>query len=327
MTTKTRPVKGERKKKVLGYSASIVSTLAVGIGAGLLAANLWKPPIENVTANASEYALSESYYTEASKTLEKALTSNTPLSEALSPDQLVNIAYRNFGNLKMTKSIGIGSSVSIGGISQEIQSATFHVGERYFEESNSLGIVNIHDRMYQEGDITTTYWGEKNDYANHPKQEMSNQEYATMMGRQISEGLIYIVSPKTISYDADLSGYGTSHIDKTENGYRIEIEMQQVDTSSGKPMMPGITNYQKQMKNISGLKTYPSFAYCHLSVEVDSKGNLLSMLAHEKYDATMPIGPTAIEATCEGALYTRYYSDGTYEIPTLGDLIDYESYK
>ncbi len=327
MAEKVKPVEGIRKKKALRYVLSIAGTIAVGIGAGLLAGNFLKPPIENATANASDYALSESYYQEADTVLKKAIQSGTPLNEAMTPDQLLNIAFRNFGKLDMTMSIGIGVSSSIGGIKQEIQSAAYHVGDVYFEESNSLGVVNIHDRMYQEGDTTTTYWGEKADYANHPKEVMSNADYAKKMGRKVSEGLVYIVSPKTISYETDLSGDGVSKIAKTEQGYQVDIEMATTLSPSGKTLMPGITNYQKQMKSISGLKTYPPFQYCHLKLNVDKEGNLISFLTHEKYDANMPIGPTAIEATCEGTLFTQYFSGGKYEIPSLTTQIDYDSYK
>ena len=327
MAEKVKPIEGNRKKKVLHYSLSIAGTLVVGIGAGLLAGHFLKPPIENATANASDYALSESYYQEADTALKKAIQGGTPLNNAMTPDQLLNIAFRNFGKLDMTMSIGIGVSSSIGGIKQEIQSATYHVGDIYFEESNSLGVVNIHDRMYQEGDATTTYWGEKSDYANHPKEVMSNADYAKKMGKNVSEGLVYIISPKTISYDTDLSGDGVSKITKTEDGYLVDIELATTLSPSGKQLMPGVTNYQKQMKSISGLKTYPPFHYCHLKATVDKEGKLISFRTHEKYDANMPIGPTAIEATCEGTLYTQYFSGGQYEIPSLNTQIDYDSYK
>ena len=142
-------------------------------------------------------------------------------------------------------------------------------------------------------------------------------EYADLMGRTVSDPLIYIVSPKTILNGDTLSGDPSSGIYANSHGYTIEIEMKSEDG-----MMPGIANYQKQMKTISGLKSYPVFEYCHLTIETDADLNLISMTTHERYQADMGF----IKSKCTGTL-TTHYSTSDVSIPSLNDQIDYSAYQ
>ena len=88
--------------------------------------------------------------------------------------------------------------------------------------------------------------------------------------------------------------------------------------------MPGVANYQKQMKSISGLTAYPVFSYCHLSFVLDADLLPIKMTTHEKYEAKMSMG-ISISANCEGRL-TTHYIDEEKQIPSLDEQIDYSAY-
>lgn len=307
------------------YSLIAIGSIALGVGAGFAGARILKPTVTEVVMNENNsLAVTEGYLKLARTAYDTAVKNGDSLETALTPDQMMNLAYDMLGNLESTKAIGIGVSNAMNITSQEIQSCAIKNGDEYFEESNSLGIVSIHNRMYQSGDTTTTYWGEKDDYENHPKKEMTNEEYSSMMGRKISEGLVYVVLPSTIAKEnVNTPGYenAPTGIYKENNGYRIEIEMDVKATSSGSSYMPGVYRYQKQMKNISNLSSYPNFTYCHLTALVDKDLKLISMKNVESYTATMASVP--FPATCKAELITYYFTDQEYKIPDLTEKIDY----
>ena len=311
------------------FKNSLIAATCVGMGcvAGLLGAMAFKDPIIQTVTNGSSFEVDEAYMKQALATYNAAKEDGKPFSEVLSPDQMVNLAYSFFEQQENTYTIGVGSSKAMGVVDQSIQSCTVKNGDKYFEESNSISsFVKIYNRMYEEGNTTTTYFGSNSDYSRHPQEEMTNEQYAEMMGRTVSDPLIYIVSPATIAdADTSLSGDGGSSAKKNEDGtYTVDIELKKISKSDGSEYMPGVANYQKQMKSISGLTAYPTFAYCHLSFVLDSDLLPIKMISHEKYEAKMSMG-ISISANCEGRL-TTHYIDEEKQIPSLDEQIDYSAY-
>ncbi len=293
-------------------------SIALGIGAGASYA-INNKTVDNTVLSTSGYKYTKGELQIAKKTYEDALAKNKPLESALTPDQMVNLAYAKFEELDNAKTIGIGSSYS-SGITQKIQTCTIKNNKEFFEESNSFStIVQIYNRMYQQGDVTSTYWGADQNYAAHKKKDYSNDDYAKMMGRKVSDPLIYIVSPKTISNEENtISGLEKTGIYKNETGYRVEIEMA-TETKDQKTFMPGIEEYKKQMKTISNLVGYPKFYYCHLTFNLDFSLNLKSFTNIESYEANLGV----MAPKCDGKMTTTYYTDKEYEIPKLTEKIEY----
>ena len=283
-----------------------VTAVALGVVAGFVAHSFFNPAggdYSNVDANAltDDIAKTRKKYEEAKK-------AGTPLEEVLKPCEMVNISLDLFSSLESTKAVGLGSAYSMG-VNQIIQSIQIKHGDKYFEESNSTSaFVKLYDRMYQEEETTKTYWGKSIDYSSHEEKTYTNEEYAELMGRKVSDPMIYIISTKTSITDESKvkSGRGASRIVKEGNGYTVDLELQRTKS---------VVNYVKQMKNISGLAGYPTFEYCHLTFHLDESLMPLDYTSYEKYQATKK--EVGISTTIEGNLTTYFYHGETYEIPTL----------
>lgn len=230
-------------------------------------------------------------------------------AKALTPDEMINVSYYLFGQEEESWTQGVGASVAAGFVNQGIQTTTVRSGERYFEESNSFSnIIQIYDRMFQEGDTTATYWGGNKDYASHPKKEYPNDEYKKLMGRYVSEGLIYVVSPKTLLTEENTpSGKPKTGIYETEDGYVVEAELDK---------RYGVMNYQCQMQTISDLKYKPQFQYCHITVAMDKDLKLQRMVTFEHYTAVTQAG---LGSDAEGSLTTVYHHEpAPFGFPEVG---------
>ena len=297
MEKKTKEKKPPAKKWVyiLTRVGVWVGVAGLGVGAGFGLAKFLKP-------DTTQYIVDE-----LTVDMDSALASYEKAKKAgdytsMRPDEIVNVAYHLFSQEESNHTMGVGYTLAAI-VRQEIQSRTVKDGKRYFEESNSVGIVNLYDRMYMEGDQTLTYWGDNPDYGSHPEKSYSNDEYRSLMGRYISQGLIYILTPKTVLLDKETaSGDPPTSIGITNEGFQIEIELD--------PQL-GTSNYQKQMQTISSLKYKPTFEFCHLTFYLDKELNLIKFVTHEKYLATTSGG---ISSTAEGSLITLYY----HEAPSFG---------
>ncbi len=285
---------------------AIAATIAIGAGAGagfglskILKPDITEYLVDDVTIDVDG----------AVSNYETIKKSNKDYSK-MEPDQAAQVAFHLFSQEEDNYSIGVGYSLaSI--VKQVITSRTVKNGNRFFEESNSTGIVNLFDRMFSEGDTTDTYWGGTDDYGSHEKITYSNDEYKEMMGRYISQGLVYVVAPETLLDGATPSGDPENSIAKVETGYKIELELDPVK---------GVSNYQKQMKTISKLKSYPSFDYCHLTIYTDDDLNLKRFETHEKYIA---ITESGVGSSAEGRLVTEYYHNTLpeYGFPEPGSVL------
>ena len=289
---------------VAGYSSLAI---ALGVGGGVLAHHFFGP-----TASVNYVAGETDDINVAKAKYESAKASGTPLETALKPSEIVNLAMDNYNSIPSTKAVGLGEAISLSVRQvQVIQSIQIKNNGEYFEESNSIGLVNLYDRMYQTGDSTACYWGASLDYSSNPKNELTNEEYEDMMGRKVSDSMTYIISKKTtITKEANVkSSYGPSKIVKENGGYTVELELNTSSKSSA------VANYVKQMKNISGLTDYPYFYYCHLTFHLTEDLIPVDYTSYEKYNATKSSVPLPVDI--EGRLTTKFYVDGTYEIPSL----------
>ncbi len=299
--------KPKSRKKVI-ITSSIIGTAAIGLGVvtGFLAHSFLNP-VGGDYSNVDADALTDNIEI-ARKKYEDAKKAGTPLEEALKPSEMVNLSLDMFASLGSTKAVGLGSAFSMG-VTQVIQSIQIKNGERFFEESNSTSaFVNLYDRMYQEGDTTKTYWGKSSDYSSHEEKIYTNEAYAELMGRKVSDSMIYVISTKTAIVDEDKvnSDKGVSRITKENGGYTVDLELQKKKS---------VVNYVKQMKNISGLTGYPTFDYCHLTFHLDEDLMPLDYTSYEKYHATKQ--GVGISTAIDGTLTTYFYHGETYEIPTL----------
>ena len=295
------------KKRII-ITSSIVGAAAIALGvvAGYLTYNYTANFAGGDYSNVNATSLTDDI-SKAKAKFEGAKTSGTALEEALKPSEMVNLALDQFSSLESAKTVGLGSALSVG-VTQIIQSIQIRNGQRYFEESNSMSsFVKLYDRMYQEGDTTTTYWGESSDYSSHAPVAYTNEEYAELMGRKVSDTMIYVISTKTAITDETKvkSSHGASRIEKEGDGYVVDLELK----------TKAVVNYVKQMKNISGLTGYPTFEYCHLTFHLDKDLMPISYTSYEKYNATKESVPLPVDI--EGSLTTYFYHGETYEIPTL----------
>ena len=299
--------KASKKKTVIFYSLASVFTVCLGIGAGVLAHHFLGETKATDYANVNGDKLMDDPSIARSK-FEQAKKKGTAYEETLKPYEMVNVALEQYSALPSTKTVGLGAAEAMK-VNQVIQSIQIKNGDRYFEESNSTSaFVNLYDRMYQEGDTTTTYWGDDLNYASHEKKEYSNADYAAMMGRNVSDAMIYVISSKTsTSNESNVkSPYGPSRITKESGGYTVDLELHPINA---------VVNYVCQMQNISGLDGKPSFIYCHLTFHLDADLMPLDYTSYEQYTAKKTGIP--ITTTITGSLTTYFYQGETYEIPTL----------
>ena len=284
----------------------LVLGLGLGAGAGFGVHEMLKPTLMTIEGDASAYLMDAEA---AFEKYEAAKRKGTPLESALEPAEMISVAHTLFDAQEYSYCEGVGVSRAMGLVDQGIQSWKVRDKDRYFEESNSFSsFVALYNRMYQEGDSTTKYWGKTPNYGGNAPEEVSNEQYASEMGRQVSESIVYLVSPKTDS-PVDLSGRGLSSIKKHDGGYTVDFEADPASST---------LRYVHQMKTISNLKEFPSFDYVHLTYELDEDLNLLYFRNYESYRATLASG---IGSTCEGSMTTVFRSAGPGEaaIPLPSD--------
>ena len=213
----------------------------------------------------------------------------------LAPEDAVNATFHLLSQEENYYTVTVGQTKALW-ITQHITAYFVKMGNHYFEESNSSGYVNLYDRMIQEGDTTTTYWGNKPDYANHEPVVYSNKEYREMMGRNLSEPFLYIVSEQT-KLETGTSGDSPSRVIKENDGYRIELELDPLTS---------VLAYQCTMQSLSNLKYKPTFDFVHLTITTDVNLNVLRMDTHEKYFATSSSG---MGSKCEAWISTAIHHE------------------
>lgn len=286
--------------KPLIYISIGVLVAAGGVGAGIGLVQFLKPTVTTylVDTVTIDYDLARSEYAKAK--------GNGDFS-SMREDLAVQMGFLRLAEEEQHYSFTIGSTVaSI--VTQSISNRNVSDGSRHFEESNSEGLVNLHNRMFYTGTTVDTYFGESSDYGSHPKKSYSPDEYREWMGRLPSDPLVYVIAPETLAKE-NKSGDPDTSISIFEDGYKIELELDP---------RTAVSAYQKQMQAISDLKYKPTFEFCHLTVYTDANLDLRKMVIHEKYMATTSAG---VGSMAEADLTIAYFHNTLpeYGFPNPGD--------
>ena len=294
MSTQTQGKTKRWNAKAFKWPSIILAALLIGGGTGFTVATTLKPPSYQFIADTDAYEpdLQAAYAKyEAAK--------GGALEAKMTVDEMINVAFMKFGMEEQTWSRGVGIAKAMGLVDQNIWTTTVADHGRHFEESISLSsFVKIYDRMFEEGETITTYWGDNPDFGSHPKVEMSRDEYKEAMGRYVSEALVFVVSDKTLLNDeSTASGRPKTGIAKENGRFVLEAELS--------PKL-GTIRYKKQMKTISDLASQPSFNYCHITVTTDEDLNLIRMDTYESYTAVTKMG---LGSGVAGSLSTAYYHE------------------
>lgn len=266
----------------------------LGLAAGLKLHDMLKPVLSITDGDASRY---EADMDAIMAKYQKVKKSGGDFFTKMEPYEIVNAAYGIYAQKEASYSVSVGSSNAMGLVDQRIESTQMRDGDRYFEESNSSSTyVKLYNRMYQEGDQTTKYWGSTPNYASDKPVKVDNKTYKEEMGRNVSDGLVYIVSDLTESKE-DFSGEGLTKVQKNKDGtYTIDMEVDPLTST---------LRYVRQMKTISNLKAPPNFSYVHLRWNFTSDLTLRWFQNKEKYQATLSSG---IGSPCAGTMTTIYFS-------------------
>ena len=299
--------------------AIVVAVMAAGAGSGVgvyLAKQL-KPPITITEGlNGADY---EADISAAWKKYNKAKASGN-FVETMTPDELINCSYKVYDEKEkhhaMTVGYSIASSVGLN-VTQRILGTFIKDGNNFFEEQGSVGLVNLKNRFWEDEKETLCYWGKDGKWDNYKPYSITNDEYKTLMGSNVSRSLRYIVSDKPVIYgklNNTTLGLETTRAVKNDDGTKIVVNVE-LDTQKT------VCYYGQQMKTMSDLLSAPAFKYIHLIVTM-SASDLFpeSMVVYEGYTATLSSG---ISSPANSRCKTVYYSDGTESMPELHDTFEY----
>lgn len=314
--------KTSKKGKIISLSIIAVAAIGLGLGTGFFLHNQLAGGVQTDYTKVNTDTLVDDN-TALLKTYEATKKSGGDYLTAFQskPYQVANIAFQLYGahEHSFAQGKGVGKAVALGfEVNQQIRSTVIRDKDQYFEESLSLsGMVNLADRMYQEGDQVVRHEGKVDSKnvevpANLDKSTTYTlTDYAKAMGRDLDNPCIYIVSSKTTYLDSTAKSGQATSFSKSDDGYLLELELHPVYS---------IVNYVKQMQTISSLYSQPSFQYVHLTLSLDSDLNLRSLKTHEYYWAATS---ATVGSYVEGTLTTTYQTDGSYTIPELMTPVTY----
>lgn len=305
------------KKNLVIAIAVAVMAAGAGSGVGVYLAKQLKPPITITEGlNGADY---EADISAAWKKYNKAKASGN-FVETMTPDELINCSYKVYDEKEkhhaMTVGYSIASSVGLN-VTQKILGTFIKDGNNFFEEQGSVGLVNLKNRFWEDEKETLCYWGKDGKWDNYKPYSITNDEYKTLMGSNVSRSLRYIVSDKTVIYgklNNTTLGLETTRAVKNDDGTKIVVNVE-LDTQKT------VCYYGQQMKTMSDLLSAPAFKYIHLIVTM-SASDLFpeSMVVYEGYTATLSSG---ISSPANSRCKTVYYSDGNESMPELHDTFEY----
>lgn len=256
----------KNKKSLIFTSITSIIVISLGVGIGLYFGQEFLTPSINygqydiVTLEDDNDKLYEQYKnTDASKYSE------------FESYEMVNIGFKKLDDLSSYSSTEIGE-VNASGIVQTIYGKSIKRNSTFFSESiSNSSLVKVAKRFYQEGDATTIYTGSVENvnvakWDIDSKEELGNDEFENIWGKNLSRDSIYIISSKTVL---------DSKTEKLDNGFKVELSLDPVKS---------VIRYVKQMSEMSELSRNPEFTSVNLTVELDSNLNLLSITSNETYD-------------------------------------------
>lgn len=278
----------------------ILLSCFLGLVAGLKLHDVLKPVLSVTDGDAERYEADKDAVMAKYQKIKK---SGGDYFAKMEPYEIVNAAYCLYAEKEASYSVSVGFSNAMGLVDQRIESTQMRDGDRYFEESNSSSsFVALYNRMYQEGNETTKYWGSTPNYGSNKPSKVDNKTYKEEMGRNVSDGLVYIVSSLTEGKE-NLSGEGLTKVQKNKDGtYTVDMEVDPLTST---------LRYVRQMKTISNLKAPPNFSYVHLRWNFTSDLTIRWFQSKEKYRATLASG---IGSECAGTMTTVYH----YSLPEGG---------
>ena len=245
-----------RKGKTIAIIFAVLGPISLGIVAGVVLSKFFVAKTADYTGvDANSLYINMETVNAKYEDAEKA---GTPVEEALTSYELVNLAYSNYESYENSRSFTIGSAVAAI-VNQSIRGCSIREGNQYFEESLSKSnMVGVAARMYQKEDTTidlhrgesldatTATWGDEH-------YEYTFDEFKNDFGKTPSTSLIYIISKKTVVAESD-------KVEKTSDGYKITMSLNP---------RKSVINYVKQMKSISNLYDYPAFSEVNLTCYIN----------------------------------------------------------
>lgn len=304
---------------IVTLSVICAAAIGVGIPTGLFLGKQFRGGTEINYDNIQSDGLSvdyEQYY----NLYTKKKNEGGNYLDGTTPAQVVNMAYALLTKQDhfMSRGYGMGTA-SI--VDQEIRSCAIKQGDEFFEESLSLSsIVNVAWRMYEKDDITSQYQGKCRSgnvevalFDQDKGNDYKSDEYIARMGRNVHSPTSYIITDDTVIYEEEATNnqYGISSVEKTTDGYVIDLEFN--------PVL-AVLNYVVQMQTISDLPKKPAFVFSHFRMTTDLNLRPVTVYSVEKYYANT--GAVGSYVTSEITTYYTY--DGEITIPKLSTPIDYK---
>ncbi len=176
---------------------------------------------------------------------------------------------------------------------QSVYSEKNYDGNRYTFESISKGLMSIaicsamdkganSVELYSGSDIepNDAVWGEPEIY--------SSDDYIELAGSTPDAIQPYIISDKTILSQTEVV------YDEATGYYSFTMELDPVTS---------VLRYARQVRQTSGLSSYPEFDTVTQTITIDGDWNLVSIDVHETYSVVA----FGIPASCTGTLLTYYY--------------------
>ncbi|MCQ3034629.1 MAG: hypothetical protein MJ248_00135 [Bacilli bacterium] len=319
--------KRSTKSLVLAIAIPVVGVTIFaggGYGIGFAIAKLTKPEIvEGLDMDDEEIKQLEDDTGDLLTRYAKCKEEGKEPSEVFTLDEICNIGALKFQALDNTMSLGFGYAAAAGNVSVlDVRNTTVRNGNTYFEESvskSASGVdVKVAERAYQTGEDIKVHEASfpKGADAEHPSwksdyKTWEREAYKENYGKYVDTLGIYIVSSKTILTDAvDGNGNPLTYIEKDENGYTLQMEMDTVKT---------VPRYVRRMHALSN-SDVNQFFYVHLEYRLDLDLNLVYSFVHEQYAAALG----TLTAKTTGRMITYYYTDQDYMIPDIKTPINYD---
>lgn len=292
-------VKKSFKQRMRTLGILIVLGVFTGSGLGVWYFNsVLRPNVNYSEYNVSDYIvyadeiLEEVYGISLNQEnwLEVAKSSDKFNPSFLTPSQNFILAEYNATLADSFHAEGEGLVATIA--TQTVYSEKNYDGNRYTFESISKGLMSIAIcsamdkgasvvQLYKGSDIQTNdaVWGQPVTY--------SDDDYIELAGSTPDAIQPYIISDKTILSQTEVM------YDEETGYYSFTLELDPVTS---------VLRYARQVKQTSGLSSYPEFNTVTQTITIDENWNLVSIDVHETYSVVA----FGIPASCSGTLLTYY---------------------
>jgi len=279
-----------KTKSILSYG--IVCILAVILG--FMAGNMY---IQATFSPSYDFTESDYRYTDIE--IQAIISGNKSVSSTNSLYAFI-IAEEKLKTLdNYTIETPKGSSYTAPSIApvQSIYSLRKKTGSKYEYLTITEGIMSVSEKVITtDNGANFDIWRTKSvsngepKFSTDPSYKMTYEETRAEYGTDMTNPIPYVVSNKTIhsSYGGEPinTGFGT----KTEDGnYKFTLKLNTTQS---------VMNYVKQMKHMSELGNYPSFAFIDVEFVLDDEFRFVSISIKEEYTVTY----FGVPAKCSAAM-------------------------